>query len=113
MNYQLFHTPWHIQMGSLRKTNKCVLLNELEKKVNVQPSLPQLSSSPHSSTVQIFDAMALIYMMKSAGAVTFGDMASKYYQMITRYIGPNGCQRVDVVFDKYINMSIKSGERMK
>ena len=43
--------------ASLRKTNN-VLISELEKKVNVQPKLPQVTTS-EMYVAHIFDAMAI------------------------------------------------------
>ena len=56
--------------GSLRKTNKSVLIAKLEKKVDVQPKLPQVTTS-EMSTTYIFDAMALVHMTKSADAANW------------------------------------------
>lgn len=100
LTYELSAVPFSLAHsdGSLRKTDKSVLLTELEKKVDVQPRLPQVASSNQMSTAHIFDGMALVQMVKSSGAVTFGDMASKYYNLITAPISRNGCRRVDVVF---------------
>ena len=51
-------------VGSLRKTNKSIRIAELEKKVDVQLKLPQVTTSK-MSTAQIFDVMALVQMTKS------------------------------------------------
>ena len=56
--------------------------------------------------------MAVVQMMKFAGSATFGELASKYFQVITAHLGNNGCNRVDVVFDRYDKEdSIKEAER--
>lgn len=64
---------------------------------------------------QVFStpAMAMIQVEKFGGVVTFGEMVSKYYNQFTAPLGKNGCQRVDVVFDRYLDLSIKTGERRK
>ena len=56
--------------------------------------------------------MAVVQMMKNAGSATFGELANKYFQLITAHLGNNGCNRVDVVFDRYDKEdSIKEAER--
>jgi len=67
------------QDGSLRKTTKSVLAKQLEEQVEVLPRL--LSSS--SETISIINGMAMVQMLKSAGASTFGDLATKYFTSIT------------------------------
>ena len=64
--------------GSLRQTNKSVLMAELEKMVYVHLKLPHVTTSM-ISTAGILDAMALVHMTKSFGASTFGEMALKCY----------------------------------
>ena len=56
--------------GSLRKTNKSVLLGELQHKAEAQPklSLPPIGMS----SARITDAMAMIQIMKAAGVAIFG-----------------------------------------
>lgn len=68
--YSLVHTD-----GTLRKTTKSALLQIMEKYVTVEP---RLTSIPGMATVHIIDGMALVQMMKFAGASTFGEMAAKY-----------------------------------
>ena len=61
--------------GSLRKTNKSVLLAELEKMVGVHLKLQQLTTSTIST-----DHITPVHMTKSVGASTLDEMALKYYQ---------------------------------
>ena len=102
--YSLAHTD-----GTIRKTTKSVLLQILEKEVTVEPWLPSLLTMP---TVYILDAMALVQTLKFGAASTFGEMASKYFEVLTAYYR-QGCQRLDVVFDQYWQLSIKAGEWKK
>ena len=81
--FSLTHTD-----GSLRKTNKSVIMAELENMVDVHLKLPQ-------PVRYVFDAMALVHMTKSFGASTFDEMALKYYQLTTVPLALNGCHRVD------------------
>ena len=53
-------------------------------------------------------------MMKAGGAQSFGELAEKYYQYITSPFQQPGCNRVDVVFDRYDKpYSIKGNERKR
>ena len=51
------------------------------------------------STAYVIDGMAVIQMMKNPGSATFGELANKYFQVITAHLGNNGRNCVDVVFD--------------
>ena len=97
--------------GSLRKTIKSILSSLLEKGVSVLPRLPQ--PPPEIASVHIIDGMALVQMVKSGGAKTFGELEAKYFSIITDPLRQRDCNRVDVVFDQYWNISIKAGERLR
>ena len=97
--------------GSLRKTTKSVLMSVLEEKVRVSARLqvePQDMKSIH-----LIDGMTVVQMMKDGNASTFGELANKFYAISTEPLLQNGCDRVDVVFDQYRDMSIKSHERSR
>lgn len=102
--YALAHTD-----GTLRKTTKSLLLQILENYVTVEP---RLASHPDMPTVQILDAMALGQSLRFAGATTFGEMATKYFEVFTAHYQQR-CHRLDVVFDRYWQLSIKAGEWQK
>ena len=102
--YALAHTD-----GTLRKTTVSLLLQILENYVTVEP---RLASHPDMPTVQILDGMALAQSPRFAGATTFGEMATKYFELITAHYQQR-CHRLDVVFDHYWQLSIKAGERQK
>ena len=73
--YELSTAPFsttHID-GTLRQTNKSILLGELQDKGDVQPKLPL--PPPDVSTAYIIDVMAVIQMVKSGGAAKFGELA--------------------------------------
>ena len=71
-SYELSAVPFTLAHtdGSLRETNKSVLMAKLDKKVDVQLKLPQVTTST-ISIAHIFDDMALVHMTKSFGASTF------------------------------------------
>ena len=77
-------------------------------------ALPRLPVDDRISTAYVIDGMAVVQMMKNAGSATFGELANKYFQLITAHLGNNGCNRVDVVFDRYDKEdSIKEAERAR
>ena len=51
--------------------------------------------------------------MKSSGASTFGELALKYFTIITSQLSHNNCTVVHLVFDQYWSHSIKAGERSR
>ena len=51
------------------------------------------------STAYAINGMGVVQIMKNAGSATFGELANKYFQVITAHLGNNGCNRVHVVFD--------------
>ena len=102
--YALAHTG-----GTLRKTTRSLLLHILENYVTVEP---RLAPHPDMPTVQILDAMALAQRPRFAGATTFGEMATKYFELTTAQYQQR-CHRLDVVFDNFWQLSIKAGERQK
>ncbi len=102
--YSLAHTD-----GTLRKTVKSVLLPEMEKNVE---SIAKRPVADGGLTVGfLLDAMA--QMVKTGGASTFGELASKYYSIVTAPLHNKGYRQVDLVFDQYRNQPIKGAERLK
>ena len=110
LNYGLTIVPFSIVHpdGSLGKTNKSVLTTELEKRIQVHPSLPRETSGKCSA--HFFDAIAVIQVTMFGGIATFGGMASKGYNQFTAPLGKNACQSVSDVFARYIDLSVKTGE---
>lgn len=114
LKYELSSVPCALAHpdGTLRKSNKSVLLSVLEGFVDVLPRLPHDDEEP--ITAKIIDGMALVQMTKTAGARTFGEMADRYFKKITGNLGIDNCSRVDVVFDRYDKTdSIKESERIR
>lgn len=107
--YALAHTD-----GSLRKTVKSVLLSTLDEAVEVSPRLPT-DKVPEPLTAYILDGMAVVQMVKTAGARTFGELSTNYYNTVTAPLGKSNCNRVDVVFDQLDDKadSIKESERKR
>lgn len=113
LKYELSSVPCSLAYtdGSLRKTNKSVLLKVLEEQVQVLPRLP---IEEDQSTAYILDGMAVVQMLNSKGSTTFGELAKKYFDVISAQLGKKGCSRIDVVFDRYDKQeSIKEAERAR
>ena len=73
-----------------------MFLGILEEQVQAQP---RLTLDYRMSTAYAIDDMAVVQIMKNAGSATFGELANKYFQVITTHLGNNGRNCVDVVFD--------------
>ena len=114
LTYELSPVPCALAHtdGTLRKSNKSILLTVLEDSVQVLPRLPCDNDEP--LTANIIDGMAAVQMIKTAGTSTFGKMASHYFNTVTAPLGKNNCSRVDIVLDRYEKVdSIKESERRK
>ena len=114
LSYELSTVPCSLAHndGTLRKCTKAHLLSELEREADVQPRLPLENDT--LPTAYVIDGMAIVQAAKSAGARTFGELASKYFKVITAPLSKDNCSRVDVVFDRYDKPdSIKGGERAR
>ena len=87
--------------GLPRKTNKAQLGRELEKLV--QPTVVVPTPSAY-----LIDGMSLIQKLK-VDHLTFGEIAEMALSRVLRE--GEGSSRIDVVFDVYRDLSIKSVER--
>ena len=62
----------------------------------------------------VIDGHALIQSLgKPKDSVTFGDYAEVFIKAATRHFNNPGVKRIDVVFDRYKENSIKTPTRMK
>jgi len=110
LRYELSTVPFALAHadGALRKTTKSVVMAEVERECQAQGRLPESALS----TAFIFDGMALVQTLKSAGSRTFGDLAERYFNAIVTPLRQGQCRR-DVVFDRYdVQESIKETERV-
>ena len=85
-----------------RKTNKAQLGRELEKLVQPTAEIP-------SPSVYVIDGMALVQKLKVSDQMTFGQIADATLSHVLQEGGNTRC--IDVVFDSYNEISIKSAER--
>ena len=73
---------------------------------------PRLPSHPDMPTVQVLDAMELVQSLRFAGPMTFREMTTKYFEVFIAHYQQR-CHQLDVVFDRYWQLSIKAGEWQK
>ena len=101
--YLLGPIPWALtnSMSTLKKTNKAILMHELEK--HAEPNEKVLSHS-----CAIIDGMALFRNIGNAG-LTYEEFALKLLNAVMS----SGCSsfKEDVVFDECCEISIKNTER--
>lgn len=97
--------PWSLANGdgSLRKTDKAKLLNYIGQKV------PPAENVPDGSTY-IIDGMSVIQKLNGRNQ-TFGAIAKSVLKTVLQEASKS--KRIDVVFDVYLESSIKNAERIK
>lgn len=109
LHYQLSPVPLSFA-GTNRKldsTNNSMLTELLTQSVKVETKLPKSDMS----SCMLIDGHALIQSLgKPEGAQTFRDLADAFYNNILRPF-QDQFARVDVVFDRYFDSSIKDGTR--
>lgn len=85
-----------------RKTNKAQLGRELEKLVQPTSEIP-------SPSVYVIDGMALVQKLKVSDQMTFSQIADAALSCVLQETGNS--RHIDVVFDVYNEISIKSAQR--
>jgi len=85
-----------------RKTNKAQLGRELEELVQPTAEIP-------SPSVCVINSMALVQKVKVSDQMTFGQIADAALSRVLQEGGNS--RRIDIVFDVYNEISIKSAER--
>ena len=101
--------PFLVLWPTKTENTKSHLAGIIEKLVTV---VPQLQPSPEN-TVYILDGMAVIQIIKSARTATFGELAKHYFNTFTSPLSTHKCYCLHVVFDQYLDDSIKAGERAR
>ena len=104
LSHPLGPLPWALSSadGLLRKTNKASLASLLQKNVQATEEVPANSSA-------VIDGMSLVQRVKG-DQLTFGDVAIIVLSMAMKE-GVR-CNRIDVVFDTYKELSIKNSEQL-
>ena len=107
LKHELLPVPISIAdtSGSLKSGNKSVLQNEILKNVEVGERIQHESDS----SALIIDGQALVQSLRTHGMKTFGDFADEFVSTVFRK--GNNFSRIDVLFDRYRDQSIKSGTR--
>ena len=92
--------------NELRSGNKADLLKYLEKKADS----PTLSEPPQSDMV-IIDSAVIVNALKPDAGMTFKDYAAnKFIPRISKLL--SNVKRIDIVFDVYLENSLKSTARL-
>ena len=104
LSYPLGPIPWALTNadGSLRKTDKAKLLNDIAQNIPVVEVFTEKSAC-------IVDGMSIVQKL-DGNQKTFGDIAKTVLKIVIRE--GDKCDRVDVVFDVYREGSIKDAERV-
>lgn len=58
-------------------------------------------TEPASGTAFVVDAMAVLQYVKLLQSETFGSLADRCWDILTRHLNQQGCNCIDVVFDRY------------
>ena len=99
--FPLGPVPWALadSMGTLKKTNKAILMHDLEK-----------MQSQMKNTCTVIDGMALVRKIKTVG-LTYGEFALK---LLNTAVSRNSSStRADFVCDVYWQISIQNAERAR
>ena len=101
LKYSLGPIAWSLATpeGSIYKSVKSKLLNELEDRIPVRSAIPQKNA-------RIYDGMCIIHQL-STGLETFGDLSERVLKRITS----NDTFHIFFVTDQYWKHPIKSCER--
>ena len=111
LSHELTAVPLSLfyQNGDMRKTNKSVLLKELEID---ESSLTTIPTECKETSATIIDFMAVVQSFNKAGLVTFSDLAKRFEPAI--FSGLKDSRTVVLVPDRYdVTFSIKSDERSR
>lgn len=94
--------------GTLRTGNKSVLVNKLTEDI----VCPEAIELPDSPSCLIIDGQALVVALgKPDHAVTFGDLADTFVKAVLK--AGSKYQRIDIVFDRYRQETIKGATRTR
>ena len=104
-SYPLGPIPWSLSgpLGTFRKTSKSVFMLELERHCD------KVSEIPGANIDAVIDDVAIMQICNPGE--TFGSFANQLFKMMMSLT--KGMARVDIVFDKYMEHSIKNLERIK
>lgn len=93
--------------GFYRKSLKSELALEIKSRHNCATNTRQDVVGLNDPKIYIVDGMALVHQIQLNNFKTFGEFGAAFFQRITNLFSQSNVQRVDVVFDRYDNVSIK------
>ena len=112
MSYEISPTSFYLTKdGLMRKSNKSELVTELKGMLAEKPPA-NLPPTIHKRAV-IIDFMAYVRKVpiKTLKLNTYNDLFSNLWDTFTSL--SHSCDRIDIVFDVYIDHSIKASERAR
>jgi hypothetical protein len=96
--------------GSLRSGSKASLLEILTSGVNCPPGI-EAHELGDKATLVVDGQAHVCALGKPQGAATFGDLADTFVKSLLAQ--GHAFKRIDIVFDRYDQLSIKGGTRKK
>ena len=96
--------------GMMKKAVKSALVQELEKSLG-KHNQKEPSTADNVHTTFIADMMANVRKMNAKEANTFGELCVNTLNYI--HNAAKGANRIDLMFDSYMEMSIKDSERKR
>ena len=111
LTYYLIDTSYLFDAeGLMVKPNKSDLCSELEKMLEPTDYVQRSAWTP-ANTTAIVDVMAHLHHMRLANLNTFGDLCSHFLGYVHSL--SHNANRIDFVFDTYIDAPVKDGERAR
>lgn len=109
-SYELLETPKYLfdNDGRYRKSPKSVLASEIESKHDCRNDEVEVLSCD-TQKIYVLDGMAIVHQIQLKRFATFGEFAHAFYKRITALYSRE-TKRVDIVFDRYDDVSIKFTE---
>lgn len=92
--------------GFYKKSVKSVLMEEIEKETLCTVT-SMTSFSSLNSKIHLFDGMTVVHRLQLSKHATFGEFATTFFNYVTSYFKKPKVTRVDIIFDRYDNQSIK------
>ena len=110
LSHELFPVPLSLAEinGSLRTGNKAIMIEKLVEGLDCPPKIDLFGKS----SCMVIDGQALVVSLgKPKDSVNFGDMSDAFLRAVLQIV--KFCQRIDVVFDRYWEYSIKEITRKR
>lgn len=111
LKYDLVETSYLFDgEGMMVKPNKSDLCDELEK-ILKKDDYTQPTEWADAKTTSIMDVMGCLRRMRTGPIKTFGEFCEKFIEMASGLC--RGSDRIDLVFDTYVEGSVKESERTR